>query len=46
MSQEEFKLVSEQLSTHVEAETKELKNVNEILMLELQQKEQEVAKVG
>lgn len=44
-SKEELKLTSEQLTNRVEAETKELKNINEMLMLELQQKEQEIAKV-
>ena len=44
-SQDELKVVSELVSSRVEAETTELRNTNEMLMLELQQKEQELAKV-
>ena len=38
--------MSGQVSSRVEAETTELKNTNEILMLELQQKEKELAKAS
>ena len=34
------------MSSRVEAETSELRNINEILMLELQQKEEELNKVS
>ena len=44
-SQDDLKVASEQLSTRVEAETRELKNINQMLMLELQQKEQDLANV-
>ena len=45
MSQKELKLTSEQLTSRVETETRELRNINEMLMLELQQKDEEVTKV-
>lgn len=45
-SQDELKIASEQVTSLVETETTELRNTNEILMLELQQKEQELAKVN
>ena len=45
-SQEELKVVTEQLSGRVETETTELRNINETLMVDLKQKEQELAKVS
>lgn len=46
MSQDECKLLSEQITTRVDAETGELRNANQILMLELQQRDQDLAKVS
>lgn len=45
-SQDELELVSNQISSRVEAETSELRNSKEMLMLKLQQKEQELSKVS
>lgn len=45
VSQDECKLLSEQVTARVDAETGELKSANQILMLELQQRDQELAKV-
>lgn len=46
MSQDECKLFSKQITAQVDAETSELKNTNRILLLELQQKDKNLAKVG
>lgn len=46
MSYDDLKLLSEQISARVEAETSEAFNRNEMLTLELQQKDQEIDKVS
>jgi len=45
MSKDECKVLSEQIASRIDTETEELKKTNQVLMVELQQKDEDISKV-
>ncbi len=45
MSKDECKILSEQITARIDAETEDLKNTNTILKLELKQKDKNISEV-